>query len=177
MVTMIHRSAVVSGCGRYRYLLERVLEYGTEESTPVVWVLCNPSTADGREDDPTVRKCAGFTANLGYKRFIIINAFAYRATKPRDLLKPEAFDPIGPDNWKWIAHALTDPETGLKLLGAKVIVGWGQAVPRQLRPQLGSFVVRLREIHNRPIYCYGLTDQWMPRHPLMLSYATPLELY
>jgi len=56
-------SAVLSDCGKYRYLLERdisMLNRGT-----VLFVMLNPSTADAENDDPTIRKCKGFADRLG----------------------------------------------------------------------------------------------------------------
>jgi len=42
-------SAIISECGRYRYELRRVLSDTPEKPGTVVWVLCNPSTADAEK--------------------------------------------------------------------------------------------------------------------------------
>ena len=74
--------AVVSDDGLYRYILTRTWD----RSLPaLVFCMLNPSTADATVDDPTIRKCIGFAQRLGYGGIIVVNLFAYRATKPREL--------------------------------------------------------------------------------------------
>lgn len=162
-------SAVISDDGQYRYLLERELDITPKTySPPVVFALCNPSTADASQDDATVRKCGGFTRKLGRSRFLIINAFAYRSRHPKALLSVD--DPTGPDNIKWIQFACRHTD-------AIVIAGWGNCVPDRLRHLLPIFSGVIRAT-GRDIKMLGpLTGEGMPRHPLMLSYSTPLEEY
>src|SRR5258707_10232275 len=69
------------------------------EPETVLFVMLNPSTADGQGDDPTIRKCVGFAQRWGYDRMKVVNLFAYRATDPRMLLSlPERDDPFGVRN-------------------------------------------------------------------------------
>src|SRR5271170_4479064 len=49
------------------------------------WVLHNPSKADAKKDDPTVRKVIGFSRSLGYGGCNIYNGIAARATFPKEL--------------------------------------------------------------------------------------------
>lgn len=48
----------------YRYKLKRQVNPDVESI--VLWVMLNPSTADDMTDDPTIRKCKGFTEMLAY---------------------------------------------------------------------------------------------------------------
>jgi hypothetical protein len=58
--------------------------------------MLNPSTADERRDDPTIRRCIGFSRARGFGGKTVVNLFALRTPEPRDLR--EHADPIGPDN-------------------------------------------------------------------------------
>ena len=55
--------------------------------------MLNPSTATETEWDPTVRRCAGYAYDWGFKSLAVTNLFAYRATDPEYLYhadRPEA---------------------------------------------------------------------------------------
>jgi len=56
-------STIISPCGKYRYLLERKWGIGLP---CVTWIMLNPSTADAEKDDPTIRRCIGFSKAWGY---------------------------------------------------------------------------------------------------------------
>lgn len=84
------RTAVLSPCGRYRYSLTRTWDSDPSEqekenghSRRLVFVLLNPSTADGRTDDPTVRRCTAFARDWGYEGVVLVNLFAIRGADPR----------------------------------------------------------------------------------------------
>jgi hypothetical protein len=89
----LERDAVISDCGRYRYLLRRTWD---ARRPRVLFVMLNPSTADADNDDPTIRSCIRLSRALNYGSIEVVNLFSFRATKPDDLL--EASDPIGPKN-------------------------------------------------------------------------------
>lgn len=80
-------------------------------------------------------------------------------------------DPIGPDNLLAIGKAIE---------GASfVVVAWGNAIVPALRSKIKP-VRQLLEIwrgHGTEIKCLGYTADRSPRHPLMLAYDTPLEVY
>jgi hypothetical protein len=76
------RSATLSPCGRYRHDLARWWGTGRRK---VLWVMCNPSTADGEKDDPTVRRVDGYTRSWGYDGFVIVNLYDWRAADPKQL--------------------------------------------------------------------------------------------
>ena len=77
----LERNAVISACGRYRYLLTRRVGPGTRA---VTFIMLNPSTADATRDDPTIRRCIGFARSWGIGGVDVVNLFAFRATEPRD---------------------------------------------------------------------------------------------
>lgn len=165
-------SAIISSCGRYRYRLERHMLYDAMPSDvlaqdgPMVFVMANPSTADATDDDPTIRKCKGFALRHGRRHLIVVNVMAWRSTYPKELLA--APDPMGPENERYVRAAAATPD-------ALIVVAWGEAIKRPLRHFTLPVIDWLRQ-HN-DVHCFGLTDTKQPRHPLMLAYSTPLEIY
>src|SRR5436190_16744965 len=68
--------------GDYRYLLWRSWDRARPR---LLWVFLNPGTADGRADDPTLRRCIGFSQAWHYGGLEIANLFAFRTPRPADL--------------------------------------------------------------------------------------------
>jgi hypothetical protein len=157
----LERDAVLSDCGKYRYLLRRVW---AREKPRALFVMLNPSTADASTDDPTIRSCVRLIAALGYGSIDVVNVFAYRATKPDELLLVD--DPIGPRNMSIIESAISwcDP----------VILAWGAWEPAR---EQGQHVYR-SVVSQRPLaYCFGETKNGAPRHPLYIKSRTPIRAY
>lgn len=156
------RGAKVSDCGRYRYALTRRWDAGALD---VLFVMLNPSTADGLRDDPTVRKCMGFARKWAFGGIRIANLFALRATEPRELHLAirRGFDAVGPLNLEHV-RALAENTS-------RVVLAWG-AHARGYPDAVARVVAAL---DRGPLCCLGTTDDGLPRHPLMLPYSTPLE--
>lgn len=153
----LQASAAISACGLYRYELVRTWDV---QLPPVVFCMLNPSTADGEQDDPTIRRCVGFAKQWGYGGLVVVNLFAFRATEPRDLFK--AADPVGPDNDAIIlGHARV----------RTVVCAWGASVASSPRPALKdrAFIVRQNLDEIGATYHLGLTKDGHPKHPLYLS--------
>jgi hypothetical protein len=159
VIDVISRSADLSPCGRYRYRLSRTLLLG---KGTVLFVLLNPSTADGLQDDQTVRQCIGFTEHWSYNRLVIVNLFPFRATMPRDML--QEIDPLGFHADDWILRAAQ---------GADLIVcAWGAHGRHRGR---GEQVRHLLTDRAYKLHHLGLTENGQPRHPLYLKRETPLQ--
>jgi len=150
MISYLESSAEISSDGVYRYRLSRRL--GVGERT-VLFVCTNPSTADARQDDPTLRRCAGFALMWGFDWLLMGNLNAYRSTDPKALLNVD--DPVGTDNQvalKRMAHR------------AEVIVAaWGSAPLTCYAATLGRWILSLD--HTR---CLGVNKNGSPKHPLYL---------
>lgn len=156
--------AVISDDELYRYRLFRRWGWGTEKGTPL-WVLLNPSTADYQEDDPTVRRCVGFSKAWGYDSMEIVNLYGWRATDPGELA--EVDDPIGPKNDHHLAEAL-DRKVQV------VICAWGTKSPRSERAKA---VLQLIEAAGHVPMCLHRTKDGHPGHPLYLrSTLRPIPL-
>ncbi len=148
-------SAVISDCGLYRYRLSRIWD----ESKPVaVFVMLNPSTADYKLDDPTIRKCMGFARRWGCGAIEVVNLFALRSRFP-SIMKRSA-DPVGPDNNKHLAEVLTLP-------GAVVCLAWGTHGGHMGRGRIAREACELMGVKFRTL---GFTKGGHPKHPLMQPY-------
>ena len=150
--TPLFRSAFISDDGRYRYSLTRDVAPLTGEGT-CTFVMLNPSTADAEQDDPTIRRCMGFTRSWGFARLKVVNLYAYRATDPRDLY---AVDPylevqVGPENDCTIAKVVGGSDL--------VICAWGAGSRSPNREG------RVLDLIAAP-HALGLTKDGSPRHPL-----------
>lgn len=150
------RGAILSDCGTFRYRLWRRWSSNVK---PIAFVMLNPSTADAEEDDPTIRKCIGFATRLGQGAIEVVNLFAYRATKPADLKK--AGYQRGPENFRHIIDACKG--------SAVTICAWGAHARGLQQP---SMVLDVLQQHGVQPMALALTEDCIPRHPLMLGYES-----
>src|SRR5439155_12676179 len=91
----IRRHASFSACRRYRWTLSRW--WDNRHGGPWIgWIMLNPSTADARQDDPTIRRCIGFSRAWGFSGCRVCNLYALRSKTPRGLWRVR--DPIGAGN-------------------------------------------------------------------------------
>lgn len=156
----MNRDAVISKGGKYRYTLTR--EWGEGDRGLILWVMLNPSTADGLEDDNTIRRVIDFSRRWGFEAAAVVNLYAWRATKPADLWKAarDGHDIIGPKNDKWIAKEMYHAQ--------RVICAWGAHADFH-RP--GEVLHRLVG-HRKPLWILGTTAPGHPLHPLRLAAHT-----
>ncbi|MGJ0372506.1 DUF1643 domain-containing protein [Aliarcobacter cryaerophilus] len=143
------KDAILSEDRKYRYVLSRIWD----ESKPLVVIIgLNPSTADEKDDDNTIKKCINFSKNWGYGGLYMLNLFAFRATAPSDMFN--ASSPIGEENSKYIEK--------YSKLSDKVICAWGNN---------GNFKNRSKEvllnIENK--FYLKLNKTGEPAHPLYLN--------
>ncbi len=138
-----------SRCRAFRYALSREWD----ASGPRLMLIgLNPSTADARNNDPTIRRCIGFARDWGFGRVHVLNLFAYRATYPSDL--KAAPDPIGPRNDRWLRRLAGDCD--------RVVACWGND---------GAFLgrsLRVREMLGERLEVIRLNASGEPAHPLYL---------
>lgn len=150
--------------GEYRYSLTREWDNTKEK---IVFVMLNPSTADGENNDPTTDKCEGFARRWGYGSLEIVNLFAFRSKKPTDLKKLTAINAIGPENYNHLKRAIQAAE--------KIVIGWGEnGVIHNCSKN--PYLLMLLDDYKDKVYCFGKTANGQPLHPLYLSYDKPLQL-
>lgn len=156
----MERTANISDCKQYRYSLTRRWQDGP----CLAFIMLNPSTADASVDDATIRKCIGFAKKFGYSAIEVANLFAFRATKPRDMLA--AADPVGPLNDTVLL--------GLIQRNHRIICAWGGNASKSTRP---AEVLNMLRAHKVETHCLHVTKDGAPGHPLMLSYDRQVMLY
>lgn len=160
---ILRTEAYLSEDRRYRYWLLRVWD----ETLPLLCVIgLNPSTADEKTDDPTIRKTIGFARQWGYGGVLMLNVGAFRATQPAQW--KAAMDPFGPENSidclrEYIGRF--KPKT--------VIAAWGNNCGRNRAAHRVAAIVK----GITGMMCWGRNTNYTPRHPLMLPYSTPLEAF
>jgi hypothetical protein len=179
-VRYLDAGAVVSSDGRYRYLLWREWR-GTHdpqhwkwlgdvdgageplgEPKACVFIMLNPSTADGAQDDPTIRRCVAFAAAWKFERLEVVNLFAFRATKPEDLMSlGDVDDPVGPENLSHVEEAAR--EAGM------IVCAWGSH-----GGHLDQAETVIGWLGDRPLWALGVTASGQPRHPLYVRGDAPL---
>ena len=146
--------AVISNCSKYRYELHREWD---KKKGKVLFIMLNPSTANGWENDLTTIRCINFATKWGYGGVSIGNIYPYRTKKPKHLRRwmkmrfeedyPEAND-LNISHVKAMAN-----EADL------IVCAWGcnykGGIPYWLEKDFGS-------LHYLELCKDGIT----PKHPL-----------
>lgn len=139
--------AEFSTCGKYRYKLWRIWD----ESKPLAMCIgLNPSTANHKNNDTTIRYLIKMLTILGYGGFYMANLFAIISSKPSVLLTCE--DPLGDNDSKlYEISAICDD----------IIFCWGNFKEANERAKI---------IHSRfkMAKCFGLNANGTPFHPLAM---------
>ena len=145
----------------HRYWLRRTWE----PSAHIAWVMLNPSTADDREDDATIRRCMDFARSWGYGGIEVVNLYNLRATNPRELWGD--VDRMGQWSHREVAEYLT-----LRPVD-RAICAWGA----NAKPGHAVNLVSELERCDIGLSCLGRNKGGSPKHPLYLAKATKLEPY
>jgi hypothetical protein len=142
----MQKAAKLSACGRYRYALSRIWDANLGYA---MFVGLNPSKADAVNDDPTLRRCMAFAEAWRYGAVCMANLFAFRATKPADMMA--APDPIGPDNDRYLRKMAEEARVVIACWG---VHGRHLGRDRQVREMLPN------------MHYLRLTKRGYPSHPL-----------
>ena len=156
---LIQTGATISPDGLYRYNLWRIWD---KAKPYALFIGLNPSTADAKEDDPTIRRCKRFAADWGYGGVHMANLFAFRATKPTDML--HTLDPIGDQNDTYL--------DALAHNAGVIVCAWGAN---------GGHVQRNKQVidllSDYDLCCLGKTKAGHPGHPLYIKANRLLERF
>lgn len=155
MESTLESSAIISPCKLYRYALRR---HWNPDAGALGIVMLNPSTADGKEDDPTIRRCIGFAKENDFGGIIVGNLFAYRSTDPKQL--DEVDDPVGPDNDRTLQN--------LARVCPHVLLAWGARGSKH-NVRVDEVLRLFEEVET---YTLGLTTSGQPKHPLYVASGT-----
>lgn len=147
---------------KYRYWLQRDWRSGGRR---VMWIGLNPSTADERRLDPTLRRIVRYSSDWGYDGFVMTNLFAYRATLPSEMKEQE--DPVGPENDEHLAARAATSEL--------IVCAWGSHGLHRNRSQ--AVVDLMSDAGHFPkLRALKVVANGEPGHPLYLPLtATPIQ--
>lgn len=148
----------------YRYSLSRQLSPLSDGPKIAHFIGVNPSVANRKDNDPTVRRELGFCRLLGFDVYIKTNAYDLVATNPDDLKRSEH---------RFTSLCMEAIRTAA-LRADTTILAWG-AFP-VFRERFRQIVDELTCMEITPM-CLGLTRDGYPRHPLYLGYSAKLQPY
>lgn len=155
----LEQSATISEDQQYRYSLTRKVSDGERI---VLFVGLNPSTADAKLDDPTIRRCVGFAKLWGFSWLLMGNVYAFRSTDPKNLQIVE--NPVGPRNRDELDKMMAASEL--------VIAAWGNNPLTAEAKEIADWVVKQGKVK-----CLGQNKNGTPKHPLYIAASTePREL-
>lgn len=118
--------------------------------------MLNPSVADEKKDDPTIRRLINFTKKFDYGGFLVGNIFTKITPNPKKLNK---------------SKGMTDKnfEELIKLINKvdQIVYAWGNTIEE---PQL------LKKLVLNP-KCFGKNVNGTPKHPLYIPKNSELIAY
>ena len=139
--------AEFSACGTYRYKLWRIWD----ENKPIVMCIgLNPSTANHKKNDTTIRYLIQMLTVLQYGGFYMTNLFAVISSNPEVLITCN--DPLGENDVNL---------NEVRKICDEVIFCWGR---------FKQATERIKEIETRfkGAKCFGLNSNGTPFHPLAM---------
>ncbi|MBI4932901.1 MAG: DUF1643 domain-containing protein [Actinobacteria bacterium] len=142
----------------YRWWFRRRWAHGPT----LCFIGLNPATGDtDGKPRPTLRRVVGWARREGCGSVVVVNLFAYRATKPDDLLHATV-DIVGEQTDDVIRRESSD--------AAITLVAWGS---HRLATSRASIVLPLL---RHPV-CVGITKSGSPSHPLFMPAAARFKPY
>lgn len=146
----------------HRYWLRRTWD---DDLAHIAWVMLNPSTADARVDDPTIRRCVGFSKGWGYGGIEVVNVYNLRATNPKALWGD--VDRMGSWLHRDVAEYLMDQQV------ERAICAWGA----HAKPGHAANLLSELERYGIATSCLGKNKGGSPKHPLYLAAKTPPQAW
>ena len=145
------RGAQFSDDRKYRYALWRIWD---TEKPLVMFIGLNPSTANEKADDPTIRRVVSFARSWGYGGVYMMNLFAIVSSDPAILKTVD--DPTKEND-----HYLI----GVGVLCKNVVFAWGNFKEAEERAKVVSAMFPKAT-------CLGKNKNGTPKHPLYIASKT-----
>jgi hypothetical protein len=149
--------AIFSPDGKYRYALWRVWD---QKRDLLLFIGLNPSTATATTEDPTVTRCIARAKKQGFGGLLVGNLYALVSSDPGVLRN--GIDVIGETTDYYLAIMIT--------MARAVLCGWGSFPAAKKRSG------EVLDMIAFP-YCLGTNRDGQPKHPLYISYNTPMIKY
>ena len=178
--------AVFTKDGSHRLDLWRVIKeplFKDSYESTLAFIMLNPSTADEKENDPTIRRCIGFAKQWKYDVLHIYNLFTLVSTDPKELERYKGCyvsdettlesDETILEHRSRVLDSYNDAHmaSSFEKCQMDVVCAWGDwGAHRDLN-------FRVRKVYRLLYEAYGVTRIWhlgdltakgQPRHPLYL---------
>jgi hypothetical protein len=184
----IARSAEIEQVGEDRYRWVAVRAWGSGPT--IIWILLNPSTADGKVDDPTMRRMIRFSYRWGFGSLVVMNVYPIISSKPsimnawRRTFDHETWQDLGMPAWRtgvcrssWSAFFENTRRISARIDDdSKVVAAWGAGVDPKDLDYFIAHVSRRVDTNEHdgfgdvgvPItwHCLGKNEDGSPTHPL-----------
>jgi hypothetical protein len=157
----------------HRYLLRRRVTDATSGRT-VCFVCLNPSTADEKDDDPTIRKLKYYAGTWGFDRLEVVNLFSFRTSSPEELYRQTVLGSGAGDEvtgGKRNMHEIR--EAAMRAI--RVVCAWGgpyrpKMFGRRVEERAADVYQTIISV-QRPgfVQALQLAKAGEPRHPLYLK--------
>ena len=144
------REAEFSIDKKERYSLKREWD---KSKNKILYIMLNPSLADDKNDDPTIRRLISFTKKYNYGGFLVGNIFTTITPNPKEIDKSKG---ISDKNFEKLLKLINKVD--------QIVYAWGDNIEE---PQL------LKELVLNP-KCFGKNLNGSPKHPLYLPSKTKL---
>ena len=144
------REAEFSIDKKERYSLKREWD---KSKNKILYIMLNPSLADDKNDDPTIRRLISFTKKYNYGGFLVGNIFTTITPNPKEIDKSKG---ISDKNFEKLLKLINKVD--------QIVYAWGDNIEE---PQL------LKELVLNP-KCFGKNLNGSPKHPLYLPSETKL---
>lgn len=154
----IAKGAIFTDDRKYRYALWRVWNPSRQL---LLQIGLNPSVANELISDPTITRGMVRADREGFGGFLMANLFAYVSTDPNALLSHDR-DYTGEYTDYYLKEMIR--------LSGRQLCGWGSFKPVSLRAPIILAMIK------EP-YCLGTNADGQPKHPLYVSYNTPMVKY
>lgn len=144
------REAEFSIDKKERYSLNREWD---KSKNKILYIMLNPSLADDKNDDPTIRRLINFTKKFNSGGFLVGNIFTTITPNPKELDKSKG---MSDKNFEELIKLINKVD--------QIVYAWGSSIEE---PQL------LKKLVLNP-KCFGKNLNGTPKHPLYLPSQTKL---
>jgi len=119
-------------------------------------IMWNPSKANAIDTDPTITRCNCYAYDWGFRRILVGNANAFRATYPQDMAAAAArgVDIVGPENDRYLRSMMER--------ASMVLVVWGAELARERALEVQA-IARAAGVQ---LMCLNTNKDGSPVHPL-----------
>jgi hypothetical protein len=151
-LSQINIGAKFSPCKKYRLQLWRIWD---DHLPKIMFIMLNPSSADAKRDDPTIRRCINFTKKWGYGGIYVGNLYPLISPKPKLLLRSSS-----------VYHL--DNKSNLNEMAKKctrIVCAWGNFLVIKKLGFPDDFFLELKD----KLYYISISKNKTPKHPLYLS--------